>query len=98
SNSASTVVCSARASFSARRVEGTKTPFSTVLMVLRVTPTRSARSAWVQPRRALASRSRLIKPSATLGAPLQNGEGGEGPEKSCAQHDVDGRKRRDRRE
>src|SRR6185437_308815 len=42
---ASTVRPSACASPSARIVEGTKTPFSTVLMVLRLTPTFSANSA-----------------------------------------------------
>src|ERR1019366_9888542 len=64
----------ARATFRASVVEGMKTPFSTVLIVLRDTPTRSASSAWVQPRSARAWRRWFVSPSATDGAPLKKAE------------------------
>ena len=56
---ASTGQPSARASLSASVAEGTKTPFSTVLTVLRLTPTISASAAWVRPCSARRSRSRF---------------------------------------
>lgn len=45
-------------------VEGTKTPFSMVLMVLRLTPTRAARSACVHPRASRSPRSEFKSRSA----------------------------------
>jgi hypothetical protein len=48
----------------ARVADGVNTRFSTVLMVFRLTPTRAASSAWVQPLASLASRSRFSSASA----------------------------------
>ena len=56
-NSCSTLSSSASASLIASVADGVNTPFSTVFTVLRVTPTRSASSAWVRP-------SSLRRPSA----------------------------------
>jgi hypothetical protein len=41
----------------------TNTRFSTVLMVLRLTPVCSASSAWVQPRASRKARTRLVNSS-----------------------------------
>ncbi len=60
---------SVRASLIASKADGTNTPFSTVLMVLRLTPTRSASSAWVRPSRARSSFNRLTSRSAILERP-----------------------------
>src|SRR6185437_15931813 len=57
-NSCSTGTLRAWASLIARVAEGVNTPFSTVLMVLRLTPTRSASAAWVS---EAFSRSDLIE-------------------------------------
>ena len=61
-NSCSTLSPSAWASLIASVAEGVKTPFSTVLMVLRLTPTRAASSAWSS--LSLAARERFISASA----------------------------------
>src|SRR3569623_1301807 len=65
-NKASTGLPIARASLSASVVDGTNTLFSTVLIVLRLTPTRSASSACVQPSRARSSRRVFVSRSAIL--------------------------------
>src|SRR6478609_9542247 len=65
-NSSSTAQPSSPASLSATTVEGTNTPFSTVFTVLRLTPIRSASSAWVQAFASRASRSRLPSVSAKI--------------------------------
>ena len=63
-------------------VDGTKTPFSTVLMVLRDTETFAANSAWVRPSSARASLSRLRSDaSATLvGRAFKRREKPRGPD------------------
>src|SRR3569623_481592 len=65
-NKASTGLPIARASLSASVVDGANTLFSTVLIVLRLTPTRSASSACVQPSRARSSRRVFVSRSAIL--------------------------------
>ena len=75
-NKFSTVVPSVLANVRARKTDGTKTPFSTVLIVFRETPARSARAAWVRPCRARISFNRLFKsPSLKPTSPaLEDGE------------------------
>src|SRR2546423_1208378 len=77
-NNVSTVVPKARASRSASTVEGMKTPFSTVLMVLRDTPTIAASSACVRFSLARSSRRRFTSCSAiAVSTNLENGKGEE---------------------
>src|SRR3569623_750082 len=65
-NKASTGLPIARASLSASVVAGTNTLFSTVLIVMRHPPPRSASSACDQPSRALSSRCVFVSRAAIL--------------------------------
>ena len=82
---------SARASLSASRVEGMNTPFSTVLMVLRLTPTSSASAAWVRPRsRAKLRAGGCARPSAIRdGRVSRAGRSEAAPRRSRGRHEVD---------
>ena len=65
---------STRASSSASKVDGKKTTFSTVLIVLRLTPTASANAACVRPSRSLSYLRVLRRRSRTSGAQFQRRE------------------------
>lgn len=71
------------ASLSAIMVDGTNTPFSTVLIVLRETPIREASSPWVKPARSRISRSLEINLGIAIGASFENSE----PYNCCKQAD-----------
>ena len=75
---------------SASTVEGTNTPFSTVLIVLRLTPTISASAAWVRPRSARSACSRLQSRSVIPErAPLEHAEADQRGDEADRHQDVD---------